>query len=103
MIPKRYTILPAKILFVIMPPLATKFMKKVLKVGAKMQFKMKFNKIYLALKKQSNVINHLREVVPSYRLESWHKQIRNLPPNIFAFCQKGLIFSVAHNSNLQHW
>ena len=49
---------------------------------------------------QNTVMNHLQQVVPKYRLESWHKQIQNLPPNIFAFCRKALIFNLANNSNL---
>ena len=48
-------------------------------------------------------MNHLQQVVPKYRLESWHKQIQNLPPNIFAFCRKALIFRVVNNSNLCQW
>ena len=52
------------------------------------------------LKKQNNIMKHLQQVVPKYRLESWLKQIQNLPPNIFAFCRKALIFRVVNNSNL---
>lgn len=55
------------------------------------------------LKKQNNIMNHLQQVVPKYRLENWHKQIQNLPPNIFAFCRKALIFCVVNNSNLCRW
>lgn len=33
-------------------------------------------------------MNHLQQVVPKYRLESWHKQIQNLPPNIPALRRK---------------
>ena len=62
----------------------------------------KIKQILSNLKKQNNVMNHLQQVVSKYRLQSWHKQIQNLPPNILAFCQKALIFSAAHNSNLHH-
>ena len=46
-IPKRYTVLLARILFVMMPPLATTIIQKLLKVAATTQFKAKFNKTYL--------------------------------------------------------
>ena len=55
------------------------------------------------LKEQNTIMNHLQQVVPKYKLESWHKQIQNLPPNIFEFCRKALIFSPVKNSNLHHW
>lgn len=42
-------------------------------------------------------------MIPKYRSERWHKQIQNLFQNIFAFCQKVLVFSLDNNSNLHRW
>lgn len=46
MISKRYTILKAKILFVMVPPLAAMTMEKLSKVATATQLKTKFSKIY---------------------------------------------------------
>ena len=42
-------------------------------------------------------------MILKYRSERWHKQIQNLFQNIFAFCQKVLVFSLDNNSNLHRW
>ena len=34
---------------------------------------------------KNKIMNHLQQVVSKYKSDSWHKQIQNLPPNIFPF------------------
>ena len=77
--------LASKNLLIMMPPLAIKDHGKAVKSGYNNAVQNEVKQNLSNLKKQNTITNHLRQVIRKYRLESWHKQIQNLPPNIFPF------------------
>ena len=67
------------------------------------QIENEINTNFLQLKEQSGMIIHLKEEITKKGVETWNMLIKYLPPNIFNFCRKSLIYSLTNNSNLFRW
>ena len=55
------------------------------------------------LKEQTTLMSSLQQNLPKTLKINWNSLTNTLPPNIFNFCGKALIFSINKNSNLAHW
>ena len=55
------------------------------------------------LKEQTTLMSSLQQNLPKTLKINWNSLTNTLPPNIFNFCGKALIFSLNKNNNLAHW
>ena len=55
------------------------------------------------LSEENVIIKHILEVSRAKYIKLWQKMIDKLPKNIYTFCRRAIVFSLANNSNLFRW
>ena len=58
---------------------------------------------FMNLKEQNKIINHILSVCSPKVINMWQSLAKKLPPNIFCFARKSLIFCLPNKSNLLRW
>ena len=58
---------------------------------------------FLNLSEENVIIKHILEVSRAKYIKLWQKMIDKLPKNIYTFCRRAIVFSLANNSNLFRW
>ena len=58
---------------------------------------------FLNLSEENVIIKHILEVSRAKYIKLWQKTIDKLPKNIYTFCPRAIVFSLANNSNLFGW
>ena len=58
---------------------------------------------FLNLSEENVIIKHTLEVSRAKYIKLWQKMIDKLPKNIYTFCRRAIVFSLANNSNLFRW
>ena len=58
---------------------------------------------FLNLSEENVITKHILEVSRAKYIKLWQKMIDKLPKNIYTFCWRAIVFSLANNSNLFRW
>ena len=60
-------------------------------------------KNFMNLKEQNKIISHILSACTPKVINMWQSLAKNLPPNIFCFARKSLVFCLPNKSNLLRW